>query len=550
MLTPLQVLKTYRPHDYTLTDLFDSRAEGNGRPGLIFRGKHWSRAELRTAYLKLAGDLTQRGVRSGDRVAIMARNHIAQLLLLLACARLGAIMVPVNPELKPSEAGYIFGHSEVTGIVCDGALAGVVTEACAALGHAPWHLLTDPAADQAGAAGELAPSVLDIIATDTTQPSANDAAADAPCVIIYTSGTTGFPKGAMHSQRNFVTSGEANVARLWLQPDDRLLIVLPLFHVNALFYSLAGSLAAGATAIVAERFSASNFWAMAVETGATQVNFIDTIGLILKARPRSEFRPEHKIRLTYGVRPDEELCFRDEFGISNQINGFGMTEIPGIICQPYGRPHRKGALGPVGGHPDPHRSWAEFRIVDDAGNDLPDGEIGELWVKHPIVMLGYFRDPEQTRNAFEGPWFKTGDLMKRDAEGNYYFVTRKKDMIRRRGENIAGAELDRTIALHPDVHEVAVVPVPSDMGEEEILAAVVLRPGTTVTAREIAQWCADRLAAMKVPRYVAFVDELPHTPTFKVAKHVLKADKSLLGKATDTGMGKLPPREKKLVESK
>jgi crotonobetaine/carnitine-CoA ligase len=148
-------------------------------------------------------------------------------------------------------------------------------------------------------------------------------------------------------------------------------------------------------------------------------------------------------------------------------------------------------------------------------------------------MQGYFRDPEQTRDAFRDGWFLTGDLVRRDADGWFHFVSRKKDIIRRRGENIAGAELDRVIESHPAVHEAAAIPVPSELGEDEILVAVVLKPGQHTRAEDIAQWCRERLAPQKVPRYVLFADRLPHTPTHKVAKQALKSDATLKARATD-----------------
>ena len=156
-----------------------------------------------------------------------------------------------------------------------------------------------------------------------------------------------------------------------------------------------------------------------------------------------------------------------------------------------------------------------------------------MWVKTPIVMQGYFRDPAQTAAAFHEGWFKTGDVVKRDTDGYYSFVTRKGDIIRRRGENIAGAELDRVIAAHPAVHEAAAVAVPAELGEDDILVAVVLMPNQKASAQEIAQWCRERLAPQKVPRYVLFVDELPHTPTGKVLKVRFKADKTLKARAVD-----------------
>jgi crotonobetaine/carnitine-CoA ligase len=225
--------------------------------------------------------------------------------------------------------------------------------------------------------------------------------------------------------------------------------------------------------------------------------------------------------------------FRSEFGIPVLLTGFGMTEIPGVFCSAFGGPETLSTMGPIGKHPDPSRPWAQCRVVDDDGRDVPDGEPGELWVKHPIVMQGYFRDEELTRESFEGAWFKTGDLVRRDADGCFWFVTRKKDIIRRRGENIAGAEIDRVICEHPGVSEAAAIPVPSELGEDEILVCIVPRPGQSVTPLEIADWCRARLAPMKVPRFVWLTDALPHTPTHKINKQVLKSDPTIRERAVD-----------------
>jgi len=435
-------------------------------------------------------------------------------------------MVPSNPEFGAQEVGYVLGHAGVAGVVCSEETYPVVREACGGMEPAPWFLLVD-------AAREDAPNFFDELVRHPELASPPPVTAEDTCLIIYTSGTTGFPKGAMHSQRNFVMAGEANVARLALQPEDRLMVILPLFHVNALFYSLAGTVAAGSTMVLMARFSASEFWTQAADLRVTQVNLIDAVGRILARRPRSEFRPDHGITRLYGARADFVDVFLNEFRIPVLLGGFGMTEIPGVFCNPIEGPIKHGTLGPPGRHPDPARAWAQCKIVDDEGNEVGPGVEGELLVRHPIVMQGYFRDPGQTRDSFRDGWFMTGDLVTRDTDGYYRFVTRKKDIIRRRGENIAGAEIDRVIQEHPGVYEVAAVPVPSELGEDEILAVVVAKPGVNLTAQEIAQWCRARLAAMKVPRFVLFAEQLPHTPTHKVAKHVLKADKTLRERAVD-----------------
>jgi crotonobetaine/carnitine-CoA ligase len=190
-------------------------------------------------------------------------------------------------------------------------------------------------------------------------------------------------------------------------------------------------------------------------------------------------------------------------------------------------------MGPIGKHPNPNQPWAECRVVDEAGNDVPTGVSGEMIVRTPIIMQGYFRDPEQTKVSFKDGWFLTGDLVSKDEDGYYTFVSRKKDIIRRRGENISGAELDRIIGNHPHVAEVATIAVPAELGEDEILAAIVLKENTNTSAEEIQAWCAQHLSAMKVPRYIAFLDALPYTPTQKISKAVLRADKSLISKAVD-----------------
>jgi len=184
-------------------------------------------------------------------------------------------------------------------------------------------------------------------------------------------------------------------------------------------------------------------------------------------------------------------------------------------------------------HADPKVTWTQVRILDDDGNDVPEGETGELAVKIPTLMQGYYKDPEQTAQAFRDGWFLSGDLIKRDSDGYYWFVARKKDIIRRRGENVAGAEIDRIVNLHPAVSESAAIAMPSELGEDEIMTVVVKKSDGKVTEQEIRDWCAEKLAAHKVPRFVVFNESIPHTPTHKVAKHILKKDTTLRARSVD-----------------
>ncbi len=531
MLQPLEVLSSYPPHDGTLAGMLASRiAAAPDRPFLVFGERRWSYAEFGAAVGRAAAVLHGRGVRAGERVGVVSANHPSTVIALFALARLGAVMVPVNPDYGVEEARYVLTHAGVSGVLCAPETLSSTREACHDLSPAPWFMLNAP-----GDAGlPVFESELDGAAGPAPLPIA---APESTCLFIYTSGTTGFPKGVMHSQRSVILAGEGFVERMLLQPSDRLLAVLPLFHINAVFYSLAGTLATGATFILAPRFSASTFWRTVAETGATEVNSIAAITSILIRRPRSEFVPGHTLRKLYGapLTPDVIEVFRSEFGVPHLIEGYGMSEIPGVLNNPYDGPHKTGSMGRPSRHPDPRVDLAQVRIADDDGNALPDGVTGEIEVKTPIMMQGYFRDPEQTAAAFRNGWFRTGDLGRRDADGYYWFVARKKDLIRKRGENISGAELDRILGLHPDVLEAAAIAVPAELGEDEILAAVVRRPGTSVSAGDIAAWCRSRLAPIKVPRYVVFVESLPHTPTHRVAKFKLKADAALLARAVDLG---------------
>ena len=525
MLKPLEVLEFYPHHDQTLAGLFESRSrQDRHRPLLTFGRKGYTWQSFDDEVRRLTALLNSRNISKGDRVAIVATNSDAHLILLFALARLGAAMVPLNPNFGIAELKYILHHADVRGVVGSEATLPTVKAALSEANLAPWLMRIDGVV-------EGAEDFYQGVSLSTPAPLQGEA--DDTCLIIYTSGTTGLPKGVMHSQRNYVTCAEVAAARMGTQPDDKILVILPFFHVNALFYSLGSIFAAGASGTVLSRFSASSFWESVVETQATQVNIIEAVGNILQKRPREEFRPEHKLRVVYGVRAAFVKTFLEEFRIPTLVTGFGMTECPGVICNPLEGQQKPGSIGVLGTHPDTSRPWTQARVTDDEGNDVPDGQVGELWLNSPTMMQGYFRDEEHTRAAYRDGWFMTGDLVRRDSDGYFYFVSRKKDIIRRRGENISGAELDRVIGEHPGVYEAAAIAVPSELGEDEILAAVVCKSGIHLAAADIAQWCRERLAPMKVPRFVLFLEELPHTPTHKVAKAALRADESLRRRATD-----------------
>lgn len=531
--TPIDVISSYPAHDGTLWSMLASRAAAApDREFVVFEGESLTYLDVAHDVERAAALFAGCGVQAGDRVGLMSLNHPSTVIAFFALARRGAILVPVNPEYGAEEAGYVLGHAQVSGVLCSPGSLDTVRAACAKMTPAPWLMVNAPADPALAVFADALEDAPLVIPADAGTP-------DAICAFIYTSGTTGFPKGVTHSQRNVLLAGEGFVERMHLQPEDRLLCILPMFHINALFYSLAGTLAAGATIIPVPKFSASSFWKTVAATRATEVNTLAAVSSILIKRPRSEFVPGHGLRKIYGAPFTAETyrVFQDEFEVPHLVEGYGMSEIPGVLNNPFAGPHKIGSMGRPSRHPDYGMAFAEMKVVDEAGRDLPDGETGELAVRTPIVMKGYYRDPEQTAAAFRDGWFLTGDLGHRDADGYFWFVARKKDIIRKRGENISGAELDRVIGAHPDVAEAAAIPVPDELGEDEILVAVVRRPGANLAARAVADWCGERLAAIKVPRYVAFVDALPHTPTHRVAKFKLRADAGLRDNAIDLKEG-------------
>lgn len=541
-LRPAEVLARYPSHANTVPSLLASRAATIPDALALRFGVRswWTYAQVEAGAGLLAAALVAKGVGRGDRVAHVATNSDVAVVLFLALARIGAVFVPMNPALTDDELRYQLDHSEASAVAGDDGLASRWDTVAGGLRRSPWRLSLDAIGLNCATADDAlrtikayAPCAIPDDPSPVPEP-------DDALVVIYTSGTTGRPKGVVHSHRNFVWSAEAFVGRLHLQPSDRLLTVFPLFHANALFYSLGGAIAVGGTFITTARFSASSFWQLATAVEATQLNILASLGKILGMRSRTEFEPGHSIRKIYGGPISVEMMrvFQDEFRVPTLIEGYGMSEIPSACSNPFEGPHKIGSIGKPGLHPLREGTFTEMRVVDEAGQDVPVGDIGELIVRTPVMFSSYLNDPEQTAAALREGWFLTGDLVRQDHDGYLFFVSRKKDIIRRRGENIAGAEIDRVVGEHPDVAEVAAIGVPSELGDEEILIAVVPKSGRELTHEALAGWCNDRLAAMKRPRYIVFTESLPQTPTHRVAKHALRQDTRLLSQARD--MAPLP----------
>jgi carnitine-CoA ligase len=457
------------------------------------------------------------GVRKGDRVAFMLENRPEFLQCWLGLAKIGGILVAINTRWQAAEVEYFLTLTEPRFGLVSEPYRDVFRSAVAAVAPLEGVLTfgSDPHfVDFSALLKDSSP------APPMVELSSNDVIS-----FISTSGTTGHPKAVMQTHGNYVLTGEGYAGWMELQPKERIYLCLPLFHINSQAYTVMGAIAARAAIVLVERFSASRFWSDMTEY---RVNVFNHIGSMLMVLMKHEPTPEergHEVRLTYGgpalPGPAREGVER-RFGFT-VISGIGMSETTFGLIEPLHQERRSGTLGTVRQHPDP-RIRNEARVVDHDGLDVPIDEVGELIFRSPVQMKGYYRDPEQTANTIRDGWLYTGDLVRKDKDDYFYFVDRKKDIIRVRGENVASSEVEQVLNDHPAVQEASVVGVPSELTDEDIAAFVVARSGPEPAAEELIEWCRARLAPFKAPRHVWLVQTLPKTETLRTEKHRLRQE--------------------------
>ncbi len=461
----------------TIPELFDAAvAEVPDKTWLLHGDAEFTYEESHARIGAAAAALRERGVGHGDLVLATAHNRPEYLFAWLAAVWIGAIFVPVDP--KASE-------SELTGLI-----------------------------EQVGPALAIRDDVEQLFGSGSPGDlGESPARPDDPAVLIPTSGTTGRSKLVTQTHRAYAMAGEGFPWWMELTGDDRLMTSLPLFHINAPAYSVLGSVAARASLVLLPRFSGSTFIESARRYGATEFNAIGAMLEILMRQPERPDDADNPLRLCYtGPSPTEErqLEIERRFGL-RIVCGYALSETPyGLIWARGTRPY--GTLGSIRQHPT-LGEVNEGRVVD-----------GELQLRNPAVMKGYWGMPEETdRVLAPDGWLRTGDMVEDNRDGTYTFVARQKEVIRRRGENVAPVEIEEALMSHPDVAEAAVVGVPSDLSEEEIKAFVVPAGVELAAVRE---WAAERLTRFKVPRYLEAVAELPHTPTGRVAKPELSRERT------------------------
>jgi crotonobetaine/carnitine-CoA ligase len=512
-------------HRLTLTDIEDrilgrllpAQAEHNGDATWLMDGDdRVSFAAGQAEVEALAAGLAGLGIGRGDRVALMLENSADYVFLVLALVRLGAVHVPINTAFKGEYLRRLLEHAEPRTVIVDEALGERLSPELPGLPVE--HVVVRGAADSVDLAGKVH-AVADLRQSGGRAPEADIAYSDT-VAILYTSGTTGRAKGAMQSHHYWYTATEAMAAGRDIRADDVFHLCTPMFHAGAWLLNLYPSLIYGLPVGIEGWFSVSDYWDSVRRYGATQLFTLGAMHMWLWNQPPDPGDADQPGRVWTAVPLPGALWepFKQRFGLDGVFSAYGQTEIMPAATADIRRAAKLGSAG-----------WAqpnlELRVVDEHDREVPAGEAGELVVRPrtPESMFsGYFRMPDETVAAFRNLWYHTGDLVRIDEDGELFFVDRKADYLRRRGENISSLEVEEIIRRFPAVGDVGVHGVPAVDGEDEVKACVVPKPDTEIDPLELAKYCADNLPYFAVPRYIEVLDDLPRTPTGRVQKFVLR----------------------------
>jgi long-chain acyl-CoA synthetase len=444
---------------------------------------------------RVARMLWAHGVRKGDVVSLLLPNSVEYVIAYFACWHIGALAGPINSLLKEEEIAYVISNSEAKTILVNSEFVTRIKN----------NVIVFDDVDKISETESIEPPELNC---------------DDEAIIIYTSGTTGKPKGCLLTHGNVIANARQISGWLGFTEADRLLTIMPLFHMNAVSVTTMSALYAGGSTVVSPKFSASRFWQIISDYQITSFGSVATmLSMLLSTYPDGVPSGLNTQQLRFAMCgsapvPAEVMKRFEETFNCLVVEGYGLSE---STCRstfnPPDQRRRPGSCGlPIGN---------DMRVVDEEDRDVPDGSLGEIVLRGENILKGYYKNPDATATAFRNGWFHTGDIGYRDADGFYYIVDRKTDMIIRGGENIYPREIDEVLYQHPSVATAAVVGVPDDLYGEEVAAVIVLKDGATSSEQELIEFCKARLADYKCPKKVHFAHDIPKGPTGKLLKREL-----------------------------
>lgn len=509
----------------TIMDLLNARLRTEpDSPFLNVCGTRYTAAQLEVESNRIANGLASMGVRHGDRVATLLENSPAAVISFYAVVKLGAIYAPINTAHRGVFLEHQLSDADPAAFLVQGDMANRVQKEWLEGRKMRLVMVGDPV----DVAGNIAWTPWSELERGSPRSPGVTVRPGDLAALIYTGGTTGPSKGCALSH-NYMVHMTEGIGTSWGRTaSDIVWTPLPLFHFNALGICLVATLAIGGSAVIVSKFSVSRFWQHINESGATIGSLLGSLAVMIARdidrpeQPRSGTSTANTtLRMISGapMPPEIDSLFRERFGVRTWSYAYGTTEASLLSRLPAGAEARVGSAGM------PNDDDFDVRIFDDDDNEVPRGENGEIVCRprKPNVMFsGYWGLPDATVEASRNWWFHTGDIGRIDVDGYLYFVDRKADYIRRRGENISSWELEKTFHEHEQISDVAISGVPSDVSEDEVKLTVVLRPGSTLTEEELCRWSFSRLPYFAVPRYIEIRQELPKNDTGRIAKARLR----------------------------
>ncbi|HET8578544.1 MAG TPA: long-chain fatty acid--CoA ligase [Methylomirabilota bacterium] len=476
-----------------------SARQHGARTALIFKDRRWTFAELDAAASRVASGLRALGLKAGDRIGLHLPNSPAFVATYYAANKIGVIPLALNVTYATDEIAYIVSDAEAVAVVTAEPVAAQL-----------------PTADRIPSVKHV---IRDVLALDGDPGlRALDLDRQTTCAILYTSATTGRPKGVMLTQDNVVSNIEATNHHLRMTPDDIGLCALPLFHCFGQNFIMNALLSCGGTLVLQERFVLDDFLAAVPAHKVTLLYAVPTMYILMLASGLKN-RDTSSLRLCFSAAAslpaEAERQWKEQTG-HDIHQGYGLTE-----CSPFASYNHETAFRP-GSIGTPIKD-VQMKVADPAtGQEVPDGELGEILIKGPNVMKGYFRNPAATAEAVRDGWLHSGDIGYRDPDGYFFIVDRVKDMINVAGFKVFPREVEEVLFLHPAVKEAAVIGMPDPVRGEAVKAFVVLKEGAAADAEALRALCRGKIASYKVPEAVEFIAALPKNPTGKILKKELR----------------------------